>query len=61
MVPFTCQECGATFDTQAEREEHNRTMHSQYRCDACGEVFGSEEELETHARMEHPERQGTRR
>ncbi len=58
---YTCQECGATFDTQAEREQHNRMVHSQYTCDECGEVFGSEEELQAHARMEHPEHQETRR
>jgi rubredoxin len=61
MVPYTCQECGAVFDSEAEREQHNRVEHSQFRCDVCGEVFGSEDELEIHSRVEHPERQGTSR
>jgi DNA-directed RNA polymerase subunit RPC12/RpoP len=57
-VPYTCQDCGATFDSQAEREQHNRMAHSQYNCDECDEVFGSEEALESHSHVEHPERQG---
>ncbi len=61
MAQYTCQECGATFNTQAEREQHNRMAHSQYRCDVCGEVFDSQEELEVHGRVEHPEHQGTPR
>ncbi len=61
MAQYTCQECGATFNTQAEREQHNRMVHSQYRCDVCGEVFDSQEELEAHGRVEHPEHQGTPR
>ncbi len=61
MAQYTCQECGATFNSQAEREQHNRMVHSQYRCDVCGEVFDSQEELEAHGRVEHPEHQGTPR
>ncbi len=57
MAQYTCQECGATFDTQAEREQHNRVVHSQYACDECGEVLWSEEELQAHTRLEHPEQQ----
>jgi DNA-directed RNA polymerase subunit RPC12/RpoP len=58
MIPYTCQECGATFDSAAEREQHNRVEHSQYHCDDCEQVFGSEFELEDHGRVSHPERQG---
>ncbi len=58
---FRCEECGAMFDTQAEREMHNRTAHSLYTCQECGQTFGSETELGSHNRMEHPERQGTSR
>ncbi len=61
MAEYKCQECGALFDTQAEREHHNRLVHSQYMCDECGEVMGSQDELDVHARMEHPERQGQKR
>lgn len=52
---YKCQECGATFNSQAALEEHNRSMHSRYTCDACGQVFHSENELEVHNRVAHPE------
>jgi hypothetical protein len=29
MAEYRCQECGATFDTQAEREQHNRMEHPE--------------------------------
>ncbi len=61
MAEYRCQECGATFATRAEREQHNRMEHSQYMCDHCGEVFESEDVLEAHGRVEHPEQQGQRR
>jgi DNA-directed RNA polymerase subunit RPC12/RpoP len=61
MAEYRCQECGATFDTQADREQHNRIEHSQYMCDECGDVLTSEDELDVHAHMEHPETQGQRR
>lgn len=50
-----CEECGATFQSQADLERHNRTVHSHFTCDICGEAFGSENELETHNRIVHPE------
>ena len=52
---YKCEECGATFQSQADLERHNRTVHSQFRCDVCGETFDSENELETHNRITHPE------
>lgn len=55
----TCQTCGATFNSELELEEHNRTMHSQFRCDICGETFTSESELETHQSVAHPEQTST--
>ena len=52
---YKCEACGATFNSEAELETHNRTMHSQYKCEACGQVFNSESELEAHNRTAHPE------
>jgi transposase-like protein len=57
---FKCEECGATFNTAEEREQHNRTVHSRFTCEACGEVFSSESELESHNRQKHPEMQKSR-
>jgi transposase-like protein len=58
---YKCEACGATFNSQAELEKHNRTMHSRYTCEACGETFNSESDLEAHNRQAHPEMQKTRR
>ena len=58
---YKCEECGATFNSKEEREQHNRMVHSRYTCEACGQMFGSETELESHNRMAHPERQGSTR
>ena len=49
-----CEACGASFNTEAELEQHNRTMHSQYKCEACGATFNSESELDAHNRNMHP-------
>jgi len=57
---YKCEECGATFNTEAEREQHNRTVHSRYTCEACGQTFSSETELEAHNRKMHPEMQKSR-
>jgi transposase-like protein len=57
---YKCEECGATFNSQAELEKHNRTAHSRYTCEACGQTFSSESELETHNRQTHPEMQTPR-
>ncbi len=58
---YKCEECGATFNSQAALEEHNRSMHSRFTCEACGQTFGSERELEAHNRIVHPEEQGAPR
>lgn len=58
---YKCEECGATFNSAAALEDHNRSMHSRYTCEACGEIFNSESELETHNRITHPEQQETPR
>ena len=54
---YKCEECGATFNSQAELEKHNRTMHSRYTCEACGQTFNSEADLDAHNRQMHPEMQ----
>jgi hypothetical protein len=43
------------FNSEAEREQHNRTAHSRYTCEACGQMFNSESELEALNRQMHPE------
>jgi DNA-directed RNA polymerase subunit RPC12/RpoP len=53
---YKCEACGATFNSEAELEAHNRTTHSQYKCEHCGQVFNSEAELEDHNRTMHPKR-----
>lgn len=55
---YKCEECGATFNSEAALEEHRREMHSQYKCEVCGDTFSSESELQTHNRVSHPEREG---
>jgi DNA-directed RNA polymerase subunit RPC12/RpoP len=57
---YKCEACGATFNSEAELERHNRTAHSQYKCEACGATFSSESELEAHNRSMHPEKTSTR-
>jgi DNA-directed RNA polymerase subunit RPC12/RpoP len=57
---YKCEACGATFNTEAELERHNRTTHSQYKCEVCGATFSSKNELETHNRNQHPEKTSTR-
>jgi DNA-directed RNA polymerase subunit RPC12/RpoP len=58
---YTCDTCGAAFDTKVELEGHNRMMHSQYKCEVCGQSFDSERELEAHNLAMHPDRLGTPR
>lgn len=57
---YKCEACGATFNTEAELEQHKRTMHSQYKCEVCGATFSSESELEEHNRSMHPDRTPSR-
>lgn len=52
---YRCQECGATFGTNAALEEHNRIFHSRYTCEVCGAVVTSERDLAQHNREMHPE------
>jgi transposase-like protein len=54
---YTCEECGATFYTREDLENHDRTVHSRFRCDICGETLDSETELDAHNRIAHPEAQ----
>ncbi len=55
QTQYRCGECGASFSSQQDLEEHNRTVHSRFTCDTCGESFGSKSELEAHNRVAHPE------
>jgi transcription elongation factor Elf1 len=57
---YKCEICGATLNSQAELEKHNRQMHPQYGCDICGETFSSQSELEIHTEIAHPEQAPTR-
>ncbi len=34
---YTCEAFSATFNTEAELERHNRTIHSQYKCELAGQ------------------------
>lgn len=52
---YRCEDCGATFNTEAELQEHKRRMHSQYQCDVCGQTFTSESQLQAHNSVAHPE------
>ena len=61
MIPdqLRCSECGASFNTPAELENHSRTVHARFTCATCGQMFDSEEELDAHNREMHPEKQKT--
>jgi len=59
MIPdqLRCSECGASFNTSAELEYHNRTVHSRFICATCGQMFDSPDELDAHNREMHPDKQ----
>jgi transcription elongation factor Elf1 len=52
---FRCDECGSSFSSQAELDQHYGVAHSQFRCETCGEMFNSETELEEHTGEMHSE------
>lgn len=54
---YRCEECGATFGSQLEWEQHNRKVHSRYTCENCQEHFDREDEFEAHNFKTHPELQ----
>ena len=56
-----CEECGATFDSQVEWEQHNREVHSRYTCEHCQEHFDEVDEFESHSSTVHPERNRVQR
>jgi transposase-like protein len=58
---YRCEECGATFESQVEWEQHNRKIHSRYTCENCREHFGAEEEFVAHNFKMHPELQKIQR
>jgi len=52
---FTCPQCGATFGSQGELNDHIATEHPPvYTCPQCGATFGSQGELNDHIATEHP-------
>jgi len=59
MIPdqLTCPECRAAFNTTAELENHNRTVHRRFTCETCGQTFDAEEKLDAHNRKMHPAKQ----
>jgi len=54
---YRCEECGATFESQVEWEQHNRKVHSRYTCEYCREHFDAKDEFEAHNFKMHPEQQ----
>lgn len=56
---FECEECGATFNTAEDLEQHYRAIHSRFRCGICGQSFDSEPELEAHTSVAHPQIQNS--
>ncbi|HJQ15153.1 MAG TPA: C2H2-type zinc finger protein [Anaerolineales bacterium] len=58
---YRCEECGATFESQVEWEQHNRKIHSRYTCENCREHFDAPEEFEAHNFKMHPELQKIQR
>jgi predicted SprT family Zn-dependent metalloprotease len=53
---FTCNECGLSFGSQQELDQHTSMVHSMYRCEFCGEYLNSETELDEHKHAMHPEK-----
>jgi len=53
---YKCEQCGMTFPSQEELEEHMR-QHERaaeiFRCEKCKMTFDSQEELERHVREIH--------
>ncbi len=53
---YRCGMCGASFNTEPELKEHNKTHMAgkagqtagQYRCGMCGASFNTEPELKEH-------------
>ena len=58
---YRCEECGSTFESQVEWEQHNRKVHSRYTCENCREVFTVENEFESHNFKMHPDLQKIQR
>jgi transcription elongation factor Elf1 len=52
---FTCNECGLSFGSQQELDQHTSVVHSMYRCEFCGEYFNTETELQEHKQGLHPD------
>ncbi|OSX76566.1 hypothetical protein BU14_0185s0026 [Porphyra umbilicalis] len=55
VVKWQCIECGATFDTPSERDNHIRADHAKYKhwCHLCLCAFKHLDTLERHERNHH--------
>ena len=54
-MAFTCNACGAVFESQEQLDAHTRAEHgSGFRCAACGAEFESQEQLDEHVKATHP-------
>ena len=60
-IKYKCEECGETFDSEIELEQHNRKVHSRYTCENCREAFTEEKEFAAHNFKMHPELQKIQR
>lgn len=56
-LEYKCEECGETFESEVDLEQHNRKVHSRYTCQNCREAVGTEEEFAAHNFKMHPELQ----
>lgn len=58
-VTYTCQTCGAVFQTQSELNSHIASVHPTppppvYTCSKCGATFSSQGALDAHTSSVHP-------
>lgn len=55
---YKCDACGASFKTQSELIEHNKThmkgsQTASFKCQACGASFATQAELQQHSQRVH--------
>lgn len=50
MVPYTCEQCGASFPKLSQLLQHRRAMNhwQKYQCQSCKKVFSRKDNLERH-------------
>jgi len=54
---YKCEICSETFNSEEEREKHNRIVHPGYTCETCRQTFNKEAEFQAHNFKMHPELQ----